>query len=120
MSAIDDDLNSIYSKRIWRLLTLVSVLGAASLLFLYGWWRITYYDELNDIVSEMESIPGVKVIEKIYNEDLDLEDISVVVKIRGKGTIAFQNLSRGCLNSDCYVSITQVDTLQPCINEYYF
>ena len=85
---------------------LVGIIALKTLIFLFLfpglplfwlWYTFVgpgYWAELNDVKTELASIPGVEIKDLGFNEDITLEDISAEIYLKDKGSLYLFGLTR--------------------------
>ncbi|CAG5086792.1 hypothetical protein CRYO30217_03281 [Parvicella tangerina] len=68
-----------------------------------------YYGELNQIRDELNSLENIEVINIWGHEDMTLEEISVRLKVEGKGEIVLLGLSKDAFYYPISVPINEIE-----------
>ncbi len=85
---------SILLKVLKWLLLLAGGLVLTLALIALGYKHLFYEAEMRCIQSELNSIPGVEVINIWGHQDITLEEISARIRVEGKGEMVLANLSK--------------------------
>lgn len=88
-------------------ISMIILVGSAYSYITYA--SITYYDEMNSIKDELNTIPNVSVV-NIWagNHDITLEEVTVRLKIEGKGELVLYGLSNDVFDYPNMVLISEI------------
>jgi hypothetical protein len=102
-------MNVIKIKKIAKIISIIVLIPFITILLALVYWEWNYYDEMNNIKKELNSIPNVSVID-IWagNEDITLEEVTARIRIQGKGELVLYGLSNDVYNYPTTILISEI------------
>ena len=102
-------MKSIQIKKIAKIISIIVLLPFIAISLALVYWEWHYYDEMNAIKKQLNSIPNVSVVD-IWagNEDVTLEEVTARIKIQGKGELVLGNLSQDVYDYPNNISLLEI------------
>jgi hypothetical protein len=87
---------------------IASAIPIAIIFCILGYWRLSYYDELNSIKNRLNAINNVSVVNIWGHHDITLEEVTARLRVEGKGEIVLYGLSNDVYNYPVSVPISEI------------